>query len=203
MKVLLFDDHKLFSQSFKMFLEEYFDFEKIMACNTLEEAENILSKNDIDLLFIDFVMPKINVFQLLEKWKKQHEAMKIVVLSSITDSGSIANLLSNHADGFLSKSVSENEIKDCLHQISINKKYISKEYQLDVMDALLSKENSLFTQRELEIIELIKQGKSIKEKASLLFLSENTIIVHRRNIMKKANVTSVATLVAKLKDFNL
>lgn len=204
MKILLFDDHTLFVQSFKMLLERNFSAQhEVFACTEIGEVNDCLERQKIDLIFSDYLIPELDIFYILNKWKKENEFIKIVILSSINSSNLIARLLLNYADGFLSKSASQDEIGRCINYVSENKKFVCKNFEWDVMQYLMSKENNIFSRRELEIIELIKQGKSIKDKAKILHLSENTIITHRRNIMQKAGVKFVTELLAKLGDFGL
>lgn len=204
MKILLFDDHTLFVQSFKILLESSFsDQHEVFGCTSIEEVNACMETQKIDLIFTDYLIPGLDIFHIINQWKKENEFIKIVVLSSINSSNLIARLLLNSADGFLSKSASQDEIYKCINYINNNKKYVCKNLESDVMQYLLLKENNIFSQRELEIIELIKQGKSIKDKAKILNLSENTIITHRRNIMQKADVKFVTELLAKLGDFGL
>lgn len=204
MKILLFDDHTLFVQSFKILLESNFSVQhEVFGCTSIEEVNACMERQKIDLIFTDYLIPGLDIFHIINQWKKENEFIKIVVLSSINSSNLIARLLLNSADGFLSKSASQDEIYKCINYINNNKKYVCKNLESDVMQYLLLKENNIFSQRELEIIELIKQGKSIKDKAKILNLSENTIITHRRNIMQKADVKFVTELLAKLGDFGL
>ncbi|WP_428069943.1 response regulator transcription factor [Chryseobacterium gambrini] len=204
MKILLFDDHTLFVQSFKILLESNFSAQhEVLACTDIEEVNDCMERQKIDLIFTDYLIPELDIFHIINKWKKENEFIKIVVLSSINSSNLIARLLLNNVDGFLSKSASQTEIGKCINYVNNNKKYVCKNFESDVMQYLLLKENNIFSQRELEIIELIKQGKSIKDKAKILSLSENTVITHRRNIMQKAGVKFVTELLAKLGDFGL
>lgn len=204
MTILLFDDHTLFVQSFKILLESNFSGQhEIFGCTCIEEVDACMKRQKIDLIFTDYLIPGLDIFHILNQWKKENEFIKIIVLSSIESSNLIARLLLNYADGFLSKSASQDEIGKCINYVSNNKKFVCKNVEWDVMQYFMSKQNNIFSQRELEIIELIKQGKSIKDKAKILNLSENTIITHRRNIMQKADVKFVTELLAKLRDFGL
>lgn len=200
MKFLLFDDHKIFSKSFKLLLREN-GYTDVFICNTSTEVDERLSAGEEVVIFTDFMIPETDVSMLIKKWKS-HINVSLVVMSGITSPHQIAGIMRNMADGFLSKSAETEEIFFCIKEILQKRTYISKEFQSEVMKILINGNENLFTPRELEVIQLIKEGKSIKEKAKILFLSENTIIVHRRNIMQKAGVNSITELVLKMAEHN-
>lgn len=196
MKILLFDDHKIFSRSFQLLLKDV-GYSNAIVCETPECVQNHINKNEPLLIFSDFMIPDLDIFQLVTKWKS-FKNVHLVIMSSISSPYQIARLLKNHVDGFISKSVEPQEITNCIKDVLNGKTYISNDLQDEVMKILINQNETLFTARELEIISLIKEGKTIKEKAKILFLSENTIIVHRRNIMQKAGVKSITELVIKI-----
>lgn len=200
MKFLLFDDLKIFSKSFKLLLREN-GYTDVFICNTSTEVDERLSAGEEVVIFTDFMIPETDVSMLIKKWKS-HINVRLVVMSGITSPHQIAGIMRNRADGFLSKSAETEEIFFCIKEILQKRTYISKEFQSEVMKILINGNENLFTPRELEVIQLIKEGKSIKEKAKILFLSENTIIVHRRNIMQKAGVNSITELVLKMAEHN-
>lgn len=196
MKILLFDDHKIFSRSFQLLLK-YLGYNNAIVCETPECVQNHINKNEPLLIFSDFLLPDFDIFQLVTTWKSFNNVC-LVIMSSISSPYQIARLLRNRIDGFISKSAEPQEIINCIKEVLNGKTYISNDLKDEVMKILINKNETPFTARELEIISLIKEGKTIKEKAKILFLSENTIIVHRRNIMQKAGVKSIAELLLKI-----
>ena len=196
MKFLIFDDHKIFAKSFKLLLNEK-GFENVTVCDTAGSVQDQIDIGEELIIFSDYLMPDLDILELVKKWK-QNKHVSIVVISSITSAYMIANLLRNKADGFVSKSAEPEEISNCIKEVLHGNTYISKEFQKEVMNVLINSDNFLFSRREMEIIQLIKEGKTIKDKARILYLSENTIITHRRNIMHKAGVRSVNELLIKI-----
>ena len=197
--IIIFDDHKLFAKSFKLLLSTIVPDAFITLCASAEEVNQHIDNTTI--LFTDYMMPGVDTLSLIQSLKAKNKNLKVIVVSGITNTGLIARILKNGVNGFLSKASEIDEIELGIKEVLAGSTYISREVQQEVMQALLHPKENIFTPRELEIIKLIKEGKSIKEKASILFLSENTIIVHRKNIMQKAGVKSVTELLAKLDDF--
>ena len=201
MRILILDDHLIFAQSFKLLLEKELGYSTIEVLSTTEEVRKKLEEGTVDLIFTDFLMPDLNMLEEIKEWKTLNDLAYIVVISGIINTSLIALLLKNNVDAFLSKSSDMEEVSVCLKEILEGRLYITRELQQKVMKELIHTRENLFTPRENEIIHLIRQGKSIKETASILELSENTVIVHRRNIMHKAKVKSVVELLSKIDDY--
>lgn len=198
MNAVLLDDHKLFSISVKMLLEEEQIFDKIECFDVVDDFEKHLSKEKTGILFADYSIPEVDMTQKIARWSQQYPSLKIIILSGIIDASAISELISKGAKAFLSKSASIKEIKDAVKWVMNNRVYISNDMKDAVLNATFTDHQRHFTPRENEIIYWIKKGKSIKEKSAILNLSEHTIIVHRRNIMRKANVKSINELIIKL-----
>ena len=203
MRILVLDDHLIFAQSFKLLLEREFEHASIEVLNSAEEVRKRVEEKSVDIIFADFVIPDVNMLEEIKGWKTLNDLVYIVVISGIINTSLIALLLKNNVDAFLSKSSDMEEVSMCIKEILEGKVYIAKEFQHRVMKDLIHTRESLFTPQERKVIDLIKQGKPIKEMASILELSENTVIVHRRNIMHKAEVRSVVEFLSKIDNFSL
>lgn len=195
MKFLLLDDHKIFSRSFSLLLREA-GFDDVVICELPESVQEYIDSEESIMVFMDYLIPQLDTPQLIKQWKT-HVNVLLVVISGITNPYQIAGVLRSNADAFISKSAEPDEVHRCIKEVLQGKTYISNEFRDEVTKVLIN-HGTLFTPREIEIIRLIKEGKSIKEKAQILFLSENTVVVHRRNIMQKAGVKSITELMIKI-----
>ncbi|MBL7705799.1 MAG: response regulator transcription factor [Taibaiella sp.] len=195
---VIFDDHAMFTDPFSAALERYALFRRVYAFN--KEAElisfflNLPNRTRI-YLFIDYQMPERNAPSVIQDVKRISRSVTVIVLSTLTNPVLIKDLLQHSGiQGFISKTSGFNEIVECLHAIGRNEQFISpdiKNMLNDVTEYTVS-----FTPRELEILQCCLQGYSIEITAKKLFISINTVITHRRRMMRKANCKSTGELIA-------
>ena len=121
------------------------------------------------------------------------------------DSKVVKKVLKAKVDGYVLKKYGKSQILQAVSRVMDDKTYISKDIAYHSKDIQLSKTSTLFddryarkyrlTKRELQILKLISEANSNKEIAKELFISDQTVSVHRKNIMKKLNVSNTAGLI--------
>lgn len=123
--------------------------------------------------------------------------MKIIALTSHSDSVTIKSSISAGFDGYLLKIDGREEIERALKAVLNNQRYISTKTQQFFFDSQIGRNKIELTEREKEILQLIVHEKTTREIADILNLSEKTIETHRGNIMLKLEVHNIAGMVKK------
>lgn len=197
--VAILDDHKFFAESFAITLEHNAMADAAYCfSNTLDLRKFLVNERDSDiLLFLDYYMPGVNILQTINDARRLHHSIKIIILTSLNQPDTVKKILSSNPEGFISKGVGLNELADCIMCLKKKQQYISP----DIVTLLANspKSSSLidsFTPKEIEVLNLLIEGKNIEEMATELHLSKNTVIVHRRKMMHKAGVKSATALLA-------
>lgn len=202
MNITIVDDHRLLSELLKVSLSE-FDF--ITNINVYNSPNNYLKHCSLiatDVLIVDMVMPEISGIELIKECRKvlNKSALKILVLSTIVDTNLIKEAFLAGANGYLCKDVSLDEL---CHAIKFVKAEEKKTYVgASIKDVLL--QSQLFdavefnlSKREKELLQLICNGRTVKEIASDLGLSKNTVQSYMKQLMRKMEVNRTPDLILK------
>jgi DNA-binding NarL/FixJ family response regulator len=164
----------------------------------LSEIEKF--KPDILLVEVDII--KTGSYKLLSEIKENFPELKIIVLLDLGDEEKLFHILKFKLDGYLLKNISREELIHAANCVFKGEKYFSKEYHSYVLEHLAGRDNNktngfseALSEREKEIMQLIVTGINNAEIAGKLYISENTVLTHRRNIMKKLKVKNTAQLI--------
>ena len=199
---------------FRVGLKAYFshiqdpDIQIIGEESTAENLMLFLHKNlRTNLVILDLNLPDEDGLELIPKIRKQFKNIKILVLTAYGDYKFVGQALKNGADGYILKSnkpedllIAINEVMDNetylapgLHITPPNGKRITGARKSNYEDRFVIKQK--LTTREHEVLELITQAKNNKEIAKELFISDQTVGVHRKNIMRKLGVRNTINLI--------
>lgn len=197
MKILLADDHFLVLDGLEVLLST-FDFveETNRALNFVELKQNI-EKKPFDVLLLDIHFGKHDGREIIQEIKAIQPSMKIIALTSHSDSVTIKSSINAGFDGYLLKIDSREEIEKALQAVTNNERYFSTKTQQFFFEMSTIRNKMELTDREKEVLQLIVEEKTTKEIAEQLFLSEKTVESHRSNIMIKLEVKNIAGMVKK------
>ena len=196
MKILLADDHFLVLDGLEVLLSTFDFVEKTKSVLNYVELKEVLKEESFDVLLLDIHFGKHDGRVIIAEIKQMLPSMKIIALTSHSDSVTIKSSVNVGFDGYLLKIDSRLDIEKALKAVTNNEKYFSLKTQQVFFETQAVK-NSALTEREREILELIVQEKTTKEIADQLCLSEKTIETHRGNIMLKLEVRNIAGMVKK------
>ena len=187
--LVLVDDHKLFLEGLSAILEKEKEFEILATFLDAGKALEGLKIYEPELLITDISMPNMNGIEFIEKVKKQHPYLKILVISMFQQ---IISRKMIH--GFILKDASSEEFIKAIKEIVIHE----NSYFKDKSKILIKQTTkSSLTKREKEIVVLIAQEKTVNEIAQDLFLSRMTVETHKKNIFLKLQVKTNAGLIRK------
>jgi DNA-binding NarL/FixJ family response regulator len=191
--VLLVDDHSLVRRGFRRMLEDEADIRVIGEASDGLEAVNLARSLKPQVIVMDCALPEINGLQATRKILEFAPETLILMLSMHTEETWIRQAMEAGARGYVLKNALDLELGSAIRRLVSGETVLDG--QLSLHDSLKGERNSGLTPREVEILQLICDGKSNKEIAGHLNLSANTVAVHRANIMDALGIHKTAELV--------
>ncbi len=196
-KILILDDHKVFSESLKVVLESH-GFEVTNVANG-KIALSLLKANEFDVLISDIEMDEISGEEFIKLVYQHSETLvkqpKIIVLTSYKKISLFKKIYAIGIDGFLSKNVSHLELINVIRKVLDGEKYYESSIFNEYLELNKNQENIEFTPRELDVLRLIMDEKTTSEIASELGISSYTVEGHRKNLLQKTNSKNVVGLI--------
>jgi DNA-binding NarL/FixJ family response regulator len=191
--VLLVDDHSLVRRGFRRILEDDEAIHVVGEASNGVEAIRTAYELKPKVVVMDLSMPELDGVQATKEIVKHLPGTEVLILSMHAEDNYVRNALDAGAKGYLLKSAIDVDLVGAIRAVAEGKRFIGSglKYVAQQQDDELSK----LTAREKQVLQLIAQGKSNKEIASLLELSVNTVSVHRANLMEKMNIHRTAELV--------
>ncbi len=202
-RIVLADDHVVIRAGIRRILEEVPEFTVAGEASDGREAVNLVDRLEPDVVILDVGMPVLNGNEAAAQIHSRHPRTAIVMLSMHSDETYVLRALRSGARAYLLKSAAENELKEAVRAVAGGKSYFSPAVSKILLEDYIRKlqrtgaEDSyeLLSLREREVLQLIAEGKSTKEVAGLLNISEHTAESHRTNIMKKLGLRGLAELI--------
>jgi DNA-binding NarL/FixJ family response regulator len=198
--VLIADDHKLIRETWSYILNNDSRFEVIAECGDSEQAVEMSKVKRPQIVLMDINMMPISGFEATERIRKVSPLSKVIGVSMHSQPAYAKKMLQIGAKGYVTKNSSKEEMIKAILEVHSGNKYVCDEIKNNISDQVLE-ENSdapnvnALTEREIQIINLIKEGQSSKEIAAVLAISLKTVEVHRHNILKKLKLKNSASLV--------
>lgn len=198
--ILLVDDHKLVRDSWAFILNSDSRFVVVGETSNAEEAVIIAKDKKPDIILMDVNMTPINGFEATKLVLQHSNVSKIIGVSMHSMPAYAKKMLQAGAVGYVTKNSSKEELIEAILEVQRGETYICEEVKNILAELELEEKGkphdlNLLSQRELDIIHLLKEGFSSKEIAGKLNVSLKTVEVHRYNILKKLNLKNTAALV--------
>jgi DNA-binding NarL/FixJ family response regulator len=201
LNVLIADDHRMLRQGLRSLLEKEPDLRVVAESDNGREAIAAAEKGQIDLAIMDISMPGLNGIEASRKLLAINPAMRVIGLSMHTDRRFVSEMLNAGAVGFVSKDAAFEELVQAIRTVLSGKVYLSPAVAGVVVDAYLRRSESAdrtvfsaLTAREREVLQLMAEGRNTKQIAMDLHVSIKTVETHRRQVMEKLDLYSVAEL---------
>lgn len=195
MKVAVVDDHDLIREGLNVLLANQ-GVEHIDKYSTANELVSILNAGTRhDFYIIDLGLPDLDGFTLIKMIRAHHPASRIIACTIHDEIWTLRKLLACKVNAIIYKSGNSNEIITAMNEILADRVYYCEAAQKALR---MAGDDSLHpSTREQEVLYLISAGKTTKEIAAELFVSENTVEAHRKSLFQKLNAINVADLVIK------
>lgn len=198
MNIIIADDHSLILEGFSKFIKSKRPSYQVSAVDNKQELFEQLRSQKVDILFQDIKFRNDDAREFVKEIKTSFPDVKIIIISTLTDEFTVNTLFNQGVDGFVAKSDDSTEILAAIDSVSAGKTFLSADIkQFANKHSIKKQTNIVLTAREREVLYTIINGKTIKEAATALFLSEKTIESYRSNLFHKFDVNNVASLVKK------
>ena len=202
LKVLIADDHDLVRKGLRMLIEEHPGWTVCAEARSGREAVDQATQHTPDIVVIDVSMPDLNGLEATRLIRKACPKAEVLVITHHDSDEMAAEVLSAGARGYILKSDSDEELVHAVEALSRHKPYFTAR----VTEMFLASRGSgatdqaesirkRLTVREVEILQLLAEGKTAKEVAATLGIATKTSDTHRTNIMRKLDLHSIAELV--------
>jgi DNA-binding NarL/FixJ family response regulator len=200
-RILLADDHQIVRAGLRSLLESETDFAVVADAADGRSAVQIASQLRPDIVVMDITMPQLNGIEATRQMVAHNSSVKVIALSMHSDRRFMSEILKAGAVGYLLKDAAAEELIHAIRAVMRGKTYLSPEIADVLVDDYLSRmpdaQPTVFaalTAREREVLQLMAEGKATKEVAAILHVSVKTVETHRRQMMEKLDLHSVAEL---------
>jgi DNA-binding NarL/FixJ family response regulator len=201
--VLLAEDHMIVREGFCKMLELENDFKIVGEAQDGRTAVALVKKTHPDVVLMDIAMPLLNGLEATRQVLEAIPTTKVIMLSAHSDDAYVKNAVESGAVGFLLKQTSAHDVCRAIREVQIGKTFFSPSISRR-QDRLnppslnpagrLKKKTAQLTSREVEVLQLIAEGKANKQTASELGIGVKTVEKHREHLMQKLDIHDTAGL---------
>lgn len=198
--LLLIDDHKMIRESWSIILSADSRFKIVGETSDVELAIQLAKTHLPDIVLMDINMAPVNGFEATKLLLRDLPDLRIVAISMHSMPAYARRMFQMGARGYVTKNSSKDELVAAILEVKAGNKYICEEIKNIVAQQELEEDSdhpdlNLLSRREIDVVQLIKEGLSSKEIAKRLDISLKTVEVHRYNILRKLKLNNTASLV--------
>jgi two-component system response regulator NreC len=202
-RVLLADDHRLMRSGLRLVIERHPEFTVVGEADDGRQAVAMTESLQPDVVVMDIGMPNLNGIEAARQITEKHAGVAIVMLSMHSDEGYVLRALKAGARAYLLKDSAEEDLTRAIEAVRDGKSFFSpavsrvllQDYMRKLQRVGAEDSYDLLSPREREILQLVAEGKSSKEIATMLNLSTYTVETHRSNIMQKLKLKGIPELI--------
>jgi DNA-binding NarL/FixJ family response regulator len=202
-RVLLADDHGIVRRGLRALLETEAGLTVVAEASDGLETLRMADEHKPDMLIVDVGMPKMNGIEVAARTQKLDRPPAVIILSMHSDESYITRALSAGARAYLLKDATDEDLLPAVRAVAAGKPFFSpavtavlvEDYMRQLRARGLTDSYLLLTDREKEVLQLLAEGRSNKEVATLLDLGLSTVETHRANLMQKLNLHNTAEIV--------
>jgi DNA-binding NarL/FixJ family response regulator len=200
--VLLVEDHMVVREGFHKMLEIEGDLEVIGEAQDGRRAVTLAKKLHPEVVLMDIAMPLLNGLEATRQILKELPATRVIMLSAHSDDAYVTNAIEAGAVGFLLKQTSAHDVCRAVREVQKGKTFFSRSItkHLNYLNPQspgcpgFTRKATQLTSREMEVLQLIAEGKANKETASELGIGIKTVEKHREHVMQKLDIHDTAGL---------
>lgn len=201
--VLLADDHTVVREGLRKLLDAEDDLEVVGEAGTGHQAVEMTRKLVPDVVVMDIAMPTLNGLEATRQVRKAVPSAKVLILSAHSDDAYVDSVTALGAMGYLIKQTSAHFLAEAIREVHKGKTFFSpviarrrSHQQLQTPDrkGVLKTKVSALSSREIEVLQLVAEGKANKQVAAILGISAKTVEKHRDHLMQKLDIHDTASL---------
>ena len=199
-RIVIADDHELFRRGLRLVLEDEPDIEVIGEAGDGEETVAMVTESVPDVVVMDVRMPVLSGIEATQRIKEDLPHTKILMLTISDEEEDLYEAIKAGANGYLLKEISIDEIGNAVRSVHGGQSLISPSMASKLLNefaSMVKKEDEKqqvpaprLTSREMEVLTFVAQGMNNREISKMLFISENTVKNHVRNILEKLHLHS-------------
>jgi DNA-binding NarL/FixJ family response regulator len=194
-RILMADDHLILLEAFKALLEPAFEI-----VGTVTDGRTLLeefARLNPDVVLLDIAMPLLNGLDAGRQIKAQRHSVKLIYLTMNPDPDLASEALRLGASGYVLKSSAVQELKQAIEEALRGRSYITPLITRDVVGSLIQQRSARheLTVRQREVLQLLAEGKSMKEVGAILDLTPRTVAFHKYKMMEQLRLKTSAELV--------
>jgi len=201
--ILVVDDQEVVRYGTTLILQKSIDDVHVSEAGSFEETLKILASKPFDLVILDIDMPGGNNHQMLDVIRLRHPDIKILIFSSYDEQIFGWRYLEAGADGFLSKKMGIEEIKNATKSLLRDEKYLSPALKQTLLNNITKKKSTVnpldrLSNRESNIMQLLIKGLSVADIADKLSLQVSTVSTYKKRICEKLQVSNIVEMIEKV-----
>jgi DNA-binding NarL/FixJ family response regulator len=194
-RILMADDHAMLLDAFRTLLQSEFD-----VVGAVTDGRRLLeefSRLHPDVVLLDIGMPLLNGLDAGRQLKAQMKSVKLIYMTMNPDPDLAGEALRLGASGYVLKSSAFQELKQAIHEVLQGRSYITPLITREVVGSLIGRQNSRheLTMRQREVLQLLAEGRSMKEVGAILELTPRTVAFHKYRMMEQLRLKTSAELV--------
>lgn len=200
-RILIADNHTLFAQGLRSLVEQESDFEVVGQASDGREAVRHARELRPDVVLMDVVMPNLNGFDATRILREEAPQSRVLALSMHVDKRYVLGMLEAGAAGYVPKDASFEEVARAIRAVAAGQGYLSPTIAGLVVEGYTRRtpasaaRDATLSSREREVLQLLAEGATAREIARRLHISVKTVETHRRNLLAKLELETVADLV--------
>ena len=193
-RVMLVDDHNVVRSGLATFLKAYDDLELVGEATNGLEALNLCHKKKTEVILMDLMMPEMDGIEATHAILKEYPEIKIIAMTSFEEEELVHGVLAAGAIGYLLKNVTSDELAKAIREAVSGRSTLSPEAARVLIQATRPTDQPShdLTEREMEVLNLLVQGRSNQQIADAMVVSLATVKAHISNILSKLQVSSRA-----------
>jgi len=196
-RILLADDHPLVARALSGLFSREDDLEVVGHVTDLAQLWNTIGETEPDVLILDLGMPGGSGMDALRRLRKRHTGVRVLVLSGLPEEEFVARVIEAGASGYVQKLADPETLVAAVRKVAGGDVYVSERGATALARAAAGRglDHESLSERELQVLRLLGEGKSVSQIADTLFLSPKTISTYRARLMEKMGFSSTAEVI--------
>lgn len=206
-RILIADDHPLIREGLKQIISDEKDMEVRGEASNVEEMMQLLGKCRYDIVILDITMPGRSGLDALEDLRRKYPELPVLILSIHPENEYAIRAFRSGAKGYITKQSMPQELVNAIRKIVDGKKYISSSIAEKIIDILGRGDDrephECLSKREFQVMQKLASGKTVRQIAADLFISENTVRTYKTRILEKMRMNNIVELIRYAIENNL